>query len=417
MSEAEQAAEGSRAAPIIIGIAVVLGLIGLVADPFGWRTVPEEEAVSSASVPEEEDAGDTSSENIVASVQPEPAGERDEPGARGSEPEDSGTIEAGGIAPEAGSEAEAELPDARAGGEIDVKVSNGADPSVVAETPRVSEPQGAPNEVPPSLPEFDLVRVDAEGAGVVAGRADPGTRVRVLANGSEIATAEADAKGEFVAFIQTPASDEGQLLSLVAEGQTGLSEGAETVLLVPVALSDEEVASAPAILKKEAGSDTVTVVQPGALGKVRSVTLDAITYDEAGAVVLSGRAPKIQSIRIYVDAEPVIVVQSSEAGTWDATLSGVAAGRYVLRVDALSESGSVESRVESPFQRVFPAAAIASLSQITVQPGNTLWVMAEQRYGNGFQYTQIFAANEGLIRDPDLIYPGQILELPDAAGE
>ncbi|MEL7488070.1 MAG: LysM peptidoglycan-binding domain-containing protein, partial [Pseudomonadota bacterium] len=53
-----------------------------------------------------------------------------------------------------------------------------------------------------------------------------------------------------------------------------------------------------------------------------------------------------------------------------------------------------------------------------VQPGNSLWRIARRAYGSGFQYTVIYEANADQIRDPDLIYPGQIFEVPeDSEGE
>ena len=50
---------------------------------------------------------------------------------------------------------------------------------------------------------------------------------------------------------------------------------------------------------------------------------------------------------------------------------------------------------------------------ITVQPGNTLWAISRERYGRGILYVQVFDANKDKIRDPNLIYPGQIFDLPD----
>ncbi len=49
-----------------------------------------------------------------------------------------------------------------------------------------------------------------------------------------------------------------------------------------------------------------------------------------------------------------------------------------------------------------------------VQPGNSLWRIANHVYGSGFQYTLIYEANDDQIRDPDLIYPGQMFALPGA---
>ncbi len=56
----------------------------------------------------------------------------------------------------------------------------------------------------------------------------------------------------------------------------------------------------------------------------------------------------------------------------------------------------------------------ASPVTITVQPGFTLWGIAQERYGDGVLFVQVFEANADKIRDPDLIYPGQVFTVPDA---
>ncbi|MCE8472465.1 LysM peptidoglycan-binding domain-containing protein, partial [Rhodovulum sulfidophilum] len=57
-------------------------------------------------------------------------------------------------------------------------------------------------------------------------------------------------------------------------------------------------------------------------------------------------------------------------------------------------------------------AGPAGVRVMTVQPGYTLWGIADRTYGRGMQYVKIFEANRGQISDPDLIYPGQIFDLP-----
>ena len=50
---------------------------------------------------------------------------------------------------------------------------------------------------------------------------------------------------------------------------------------------------------------------------------------------------------------------------------------------------------------------------VIVQPGNSLWRIARRLYGQGIRYTMIFVANQDQIRDPALIYPGQIFIVPN----
>lgn len=55
----------------------------------------------------------------------------------------------------------------------------------------------------------------------------------------------------------------------------------------------------------------------------------------------------------------------------------------------------------------------AAAKNYTVQPGDCLWTIAEQYYGSGSQYKKLAAANPD-IKNPNLIYPGQVLTIPAA---
>jgi nucleoid-associated protein YgaU len=56
--------------------------------------------------------------------------------------------------------------------------------------------------------------------------------------------------------------------------------------------------------------------------------------------------------------------------------------------------------------------ALAKDQTFVVQPGNSLWRIARRSYGEGLRYTVIYEANKDHIRDPDLIYPGQVFVIP-----
>ena len=50
-----------------------------------------------------------------------------------------------------------------------------------------------------------------------------------------------------------------------------------------------------------------------------------------------------------------------------------------------------------------------------IRRGDNLWRIARRNYGEGIRYTTIFQANRDQIRDPDLIYPGQVFDIPENA--
>ncbi|UWQ20508.1 LysM peptidoglycan-binding domain-containing protein [Jannaschia sp. W003] len=151
-----------------------------------------------------------------------------------------------------------------------------------------------------------------------------------------------------------------------------------------------------------------------------SLGLDAIAYDEGGAVQLAGRGDAGTALRVYLDGRPVRDVAVGPDGAWASPLPKVDEGVYTLRIDALGADGTVVGRLETPFERTAPAVAAAARREgrraITVQPGYTLWALSEGYFGEGTQYVQIYEANRGLIRDPDLIYPGQVFALPQVEG-
>ncbi|QHI37693.1 hypothetical protein IMCC3317_30740 [Kordia antarctica] len=48
----------------------------------------------------------------------------------------------------------------------------------------------------------------------------------------------------------------------------------------------------------------------------------------------------------------------------------------------------------------------------TVAKGDTLGKIAKKYYGNAMKYPTIFEANKPMLKDPNLIYPGQVLRIP-----
>ena len=50
----------------------------------------------------------------------------------------------------------------------------------------------------------------------------------------------------------------------------------------------------------------------------------------------------------------------------------------------------------------------------TVEKGDTLSKIAKHHYGDANKWRKIFEANTDILKDPDRIFPGQVLKIPDA---
>ncbi|WP_281825502.1 LysM peptidoglycan-binding domain-containing protein [Jannaschia rubra] len=278
-----------------------------------------------------------------------------------------------------------------------------------------------------NAPTLDVVRVDANGATVVAGRGAPDTDVVLRVDGRTVITARTDSAGDFVSLFDIAKSTDPSLLTLESvDAQGNVARAKEEIILAPVdpgtatPISDTETANATAKPPRlfRSGSDGVTRVAADTSSDGTDTTLgiDAISYDGDGQPQLTGQGAKDSRLRIYLDGQPVREARVDPTGAWVSPLPAVETGVYTLRVDALAEDGSVTGRVETPFQRVDPDVAVAqgeSVRAVTVQPGATLWAISEGHFGEGIRYVQIFEANRSQIRNADLIYPGQIFTLPD----
>jgi len=267
--------------------------------------------------------------------------------------------------------------------------------NIIAETEAVIE----------NNPAFDLVRVDEDGSAIIAGSAKPNSEVRLLVDGKELETAEADASGAFAILTTIPSGEKPLELQLEDVNDSNI-KSADTVLIIP---NKEAEGSGPKIIIAESDGKIIVQEQNDIAPKIQPLSLDTINYAASGDVILAGRASSEQIVRVYVDNKPVVLGEVTD-GKWNFEIPNIEEGIYTLRVDAINNEGKVVDRVESPFQRVIREMEDG---QATIQPGFTLWKLAELKYGFGMRYVQIFEANRDSIKDPDLIYPGQVFQIPE----
>ena len=286
---------------------------------------------------------------------------------------------------------------------------------------------GAPGPVRPS---FDIVRVERDGRAVVAGRAAPGAEVELRAGARVIDRVRASNRGEWVATPPDPLAPGGQELSVAARSAGAPALEAEQVVVVvvpgpPAPQSAVVAAAGPpaepvAVLLPKRGAGAGRILQaPGRISSDGKLALVVLDYDESGRTRLTGEAPPGVPVRIYVDDQPSAEVLAAASGQWTAVLDQkLAPGDYTLRLDQLGGEGRPVARLETPFTRVSqpPVAGEAQVDYVIVQPGNSLWRIARRLFGSGFKYVHIYDANQAQIRDPDMIYPGQVFEIPGAAG-
>ncbi|HUC19486.1 MAG TPA: LysM peptidoglycan-binding domain-containing protein [Acetobacteraceae bacterium] len=269
-----------------------------------------------------------------------------------------------------------------------------------------------PTPVPaaPAAPSFDVVRVDRQGNAVIAGQAPAGSQVTVSLGKRVVGTATSDDEGQWVLVPSVPLPAGVGTLTLSAQLPDGKSLAGPDQVTVAVA---EHPGEAPpvALLSGPAGAPKLLQAPPPA-GSASPIALDLLQYGQHATVLLTGRAPPDANVRIYIDNHPLGDAHADGSGHWSLrTGEKVLPGQHEIRVDQLSPAGTVLARVVVPFDR--PEGPLTTAARaVMVRPGDCLWVIAEHAYGSGLRYTLVFQANRDQIRDPKLIYPGQIFVLP-----
>jgi nucleoid-associated protein YgaU len=301
--------------------------------------------------------------------------------------------------------------------------------------------QPAPEQEPP---RFDVVRIGARGVAVIAGRAAPGAEVVLLEDGREVGRARADGRGEWVILPSEPLRPGTRQVTLLARRAGEEVAGPDTVVVVvpehQPALAETsrpdpaprmaETTSAPVDPSAEpptaaAPPQPLVVLLPAVQATPRvlqgpvvqqGLTLDQVDYDQDGAIRFAGSAQPDSTVRVYVSDRHVGDAQADSQGRWTLVpRDTVEVGRHRLRLDQLAAAGSVAARIEVPFQRdQLPEGSVAE-GRVVVQPGNNLWRLARAAYGRGVRYTVIYEANRDQIRNPRLIFPGQVFTVPAMA--
>jgi nucleoid-associated protein YgaU len=187
-----------------------------------------------------------------------------------------------------------------------------------------------------------------------------------------------------------------------------------------------------------------------------TVAITGVEAEEGGRFAVTGVAPPGSQARVYLNGAFVAKVIADLSGLWALKIEkGMQPGNYTVRADGVEPvNGRVLHRAEVPF--VFPAPAgptaspaaalpaaeeralqsqppaspaetieeassaaatvVKEVQTATVLRGDSLWRISRKRLGRGIRYKQIYQVNESQIRNPGLIYPGQIFVMPNDPG-
>ena len=136
---------------------------------------------------------------------------------------------------------------------------------------------------------------------------------------------------------------------------------------------------------------------------------------EALAAASGEKVASVESQAPAADTAATVPETTTEATTLaaDGTATQTAAADTTAQASTDAATTATPTEAADATQATAPAASVTPASvTVTVQPGFTLWGIAKRQFGDGILYVQVYEANKDKIKDPDLIYPGQVFTLP-----
>jgi nucleoid-associated protein YgaU len=202
-----------------------------------------------------------------------------------------------------------------------------------------------------------------------------------------------------------------------------------------VASSDGQQEQAPSAVTVTAEASAPPAQKPQLEIPAPTVTVEAVE-SEKDKVFVAGTGEPGSSVRVYVGDDFQGEAQVNSSGKW--LVQGdknVPEGNVEVRADLVGEDGnSVDARAAVTFekaqeQQIVLTKVVATgagggaqnqgaevqraLPVVIIRKGDNLWRISRRLYGDGVRYTTIYQANQDQIRNPDLIYPGQVFLTPE----
>ena len=314
------------------------------------------------------------------------------------------------VAPESEAPAETETTDeTNDATETDIEVETAPTQTASTEAPEDAAPatviladedgvrvlqDGTPSAANPAV-TIDTISYSSNGDVILGGRGQAGNFVRIYLDNQSIATSKISANG----YWSLELSD--------------IEPGIYTLRVDELNATGDVVSRAETPFKREAAEELAELMAPETEPEEPSVEVPSQNVAEAQ----SAQADAPSSDAPETAAETVADTGSDTAPDTSVTQVEVTVQAEVAELNPQDEQSSDGETVATEAQPADTASVLRTPSQKfrvrTVQPGSTLWAIAKESYGAGIEYFKVFEANKERIRDPDLIYPGQVFEIPD----
>lgn len=268
--------------------------------------------------------------------------------------------------------------------------------------PSVPDPIIRPVAEKQTTPSFDMVRIEKSGNIMIAGRNVRESNISIVINKKIVATEHTNKDGEFVYAPTTVLKPGNYVISLIDADKNIKSSDS-----VFVYISEHGYKNSVSLLMTKNGSKIMQ--SPELLDG--DLVVSKIDYLDTGRMVVTGRALPRLRVSLSLDDKYIGFARVSDYKNFGlgADIGKLESGKeYKLNIRLHDGEGTTVANVEHKF--VMPEMTGDDNTFYTVRRGDCLWIIARNFLRRGILFTMI--AERNTIKNPDLIYPDQLLQIP-----
>ena len=256
---------------------------------------------------------------------------------------------------------------------------------------------------------FDIVRISKTGDIVIAGKSEPNETIELLDGEEVIAEVISDENGEWIWVSELTIKSGIKKFKLQYKNNLNKSSISDQTVII---LVDNESNSVPKVARVfRSDVENIDMLNLEKLND--AITLDFLSYSPPGLIIMSGRTISNTEIEILKSSEVLGKTKSNENGVWKFIINKNDANEEISIKTTISGETLILTYDEAEIKKRFKNTNFEFYDdRIIVQKGNSLWRIARKTLGGGIFYTEIYKNNLAKIKNPNLIYPGQVFNLP-----
>ena len=250
---------------------------------------------------------------------------------------------------------------------------------------------------------FDIVRLDKKGDVVIAGKTSPNIKVDILDGNETLASVFSDSNGDWVWVSEKPLPEGIKRFNLKHfDGENEFFSHQNIIILRE---KNKYLSSKILRFSKNSSLEIINNNQ-----KILGLSLDIAEYFDEDGLMLTGRAKPNAKVNLFFSDNFIKESVSNNRGVWKMELKKFDFADNNLIITTEIEGQNLKLKTSIFEKKIDPNFIFEK--EVIVKNGNSLWRIARKTLGGGVYYSEIYKNNMKEIENPDLIFPGQVFNIP-----